>query len=223
MERTKFQSPGRGPYLTGRRQPGRCGQGALGTLRGRRRGGVWRRFQPQPRASGEFRRDCQHGWPQTEFWDGFPCRVGALGKATTSLPLSPPHGLFSGARGRTRAGSAGDGFAERGQLISLLLADQGAEQKRGSPLHVAPTPPPPPGPGLFRPGVTEAREWKCRRPPSAAGDGSREMRAAFKVSRNPSAAGGGWRSARGFLGLWLLRFSHLRRFLTLGFNFVVTA
>lgn len=49
------------------------------------------------------------------------------------------------------------------------------------------------------------------------------MRVAFKVSRNPSAAGGGWRSARGLLGLWLLRFSHRSRFLTLGFNFVVAA
>lgn len=49
------------------------------------------------------------------------------------------------------------------------------------------------------------------------------MQVAFKVSRNPSAAGGGWRSARGFLGLWLLGFSHRCRFLTLGFNFVVAA
>lgn len=149
MERTKFQSPGRGPYLRGGDNRAAGGEGPWARS-GEGDAVEWRRFQPQPRASGEFCRDCQHGWPQTEFWDGLLCRVGALGKATTSLPLSPPHGLLAGARGRTKAGSAGDGFAERGQLISLLLADQGAERERGSTLHVAPAPPPhPPAQAFF--------------------------------------------------------------------------
>lgn len=128
--------------------------------------------------------------PQTEFWPWASVQSGSPGEGDNFSPLVGPHGLLAGARGRTRAGSAGDGFAERGQLVSLLLDDQGAERERGSPLHVAPAPPPP-GPGLFRPGLTKAKEWKRRRPPNAAGDGSREMRVAFKVSRNPSAAGGG--------------------------------
>lgn len=91
MERTKFQSPGRGPYLRGGDNRAAGGEGPWARS-GEGDTVEWRRFQPQPRASGEFCRDCQHGWPQTEFWDGLLCRVGALGKATTSLPLSPPMG-----------------------------------------------------------------------------------------------------------------------------------
>lgn len=126
----------------------------------------------------------------------------------------PPTGT-SGAWGQSRAGGTESGFARLGWRISLPLAGRSAGQERGSPLLVARADPP--GPGLFRRGVTEAGKRKRRRQPSAARDGGRGLRVAFKVSRNPSAAGGGWRSARGFLGLWLLRFSHRCRFLTLGF------
>lgn len=67
------------------------------------------------------------------------------------------------------------------------------------------------------------RDWEKEAQEATLRSRGRGLRVAFKVSRNPSAAGGGWRSARGFLGLWLLGFSHRCRFLTLGFNFVVAA
>lgn len=172
--------------------------------------------------------------PKPSPWGNFATTVSKDGRRPSSgtgfcaewepwgrRQLLSPHGHLAGAWGLSRAGGTESGFARLGWCILMPLAGRGAGQERGSPLLVARAGPP--GPGLFRRGVTEAGKRKRWRQPSAARDGGRGLRVAFKVSRNPSAAGGGWRSARGFLGLWLLRFSHRCRFLTLGFNFVVAA
>lgn len=215
--RTKFQSPGRRALLTGRRQLGRCGEGTW--VRSGEGDAVecGEGSSPKPAPRGNFAATVSKDGRRPSSGTGFCAEWEPWGRRQ----LLSPHGHLSGAWEQARAGGTGDGFAGLGLRISLPLAGRGTGQERGNPPLVARADPP--GPGLFGRGVTEAGKRKRRRQPSAARDGGRGLRVAFKVSRNPSAAGGGWRSARGFLGLWLLRFSHRCRFLTLGFNFVVAA
>lgn len=193
--RTKFQSPGCGALLKGRRQPGRGGEG------------TW-----VPPGEGDAVECGEGSSPKPSPWGNFAATVSKDGRRPSSgtggfcvewepwgrRQLLSPHGYLARAWGQSRAGGTGSGFARLGLRISLPLAGRGAGQERGSPLLVAGAGPP--GPGLFRRRVTEAGKRKRRRQPSAARDGGRGLRVAFKVSRNPSAAGGGWRSARGFFG-----------------------
>lgn len=215
----KVPKPGSPALLTGRRPPGRGGRGALGTLRGRLRGGVWRRFQLQTPRHGGISSRLSSRMAADRVLGQASAQSGSPGEGANFSPLSRPPWAPCRSSGTVTGRGAGDGFAGRGQLISLLLTGQGAGQERGSSLHVAPEGPP--GPGLFRPGVTEAGEWESRRPPSAARDGARGMRVAFKVSRNPSAAGGGWQCTRGFWGSGFSASLTAADFFTLGFNFVV--
>lgn len=192
--RTKFQNPGRGALLTGKRQPGRGGEGTWVCSGEGDAAECGEGSSPKPSPRGNFAATVSKDGRRPSSGTGFCAEWEPRGRRQ----LLSPHGYLSGAWGQSRAGGTESGFARLGWRISLPLAGRSAGQERGSPLLFARAGPP--GPGLFRRGVTEAGKRKRRRQPSAARDGGRGLRVAFKVSRNPSAAGGDWRSARGFLG-----------------------
>ncbi|MEJ1282430.1 hypothetical protein NN561_013388 [Cricetulus griseus] len=167
--RTKFQSPGRGPYLRGGGNRAAVGEGPGHAPGKATRWSVAKVPAPNPCHWGISSRLSARMAAERVLGPA-SVQSGSPGEGANFFPLVVPpwaprrsSGTGTGKECRRwiRLTRAADLFAPGWPRIR---AGEGQCPARRSSA-------PPPGPGLFRPGVTEAGEWERRRPPSAARDG----------------------------------------------------
>lgn len=202
-----------------------AGEGPLARSWEVRPGGVWRTVPVPARDPGEFCGDWQHDWPQTEFWDSASpgSRSPGEGANFSPLPLPLPAGPSPPPRAQLEQPRQGRrvrirmtreaGFLAQWPPSASVAPVQRCGVGQGGAVSRQTLRAVPGDPGLFLPGATKVGGRERRRPPSATGKASEGCEWLLKLAEIPpqlAAAGG---SARGFLGLGLLRVSFRQRLL----------